>query len=109
MRGEARRSLKECSLRMNVGCESKKEGEQCEIYTRATFIMLQMSLPDTTDIFEFFFKINYKLVQQLLAIYANAHRIITLTIYSRDRWRQVDSLRQKIGTICDVALVYPLL
>jgi hypothetical protein len=49
------------------------------------------------------------LVQELLAIYTYAHRIIILTIYSRVRWRQVDSLRQKIGTIRDVALVYSLL
>ncbi len=64
---------------------------------------------DTTDIFLLFIKINYMLVQELLAIYTYAHRIIILTIYSRVRWRQVDSLRQKIGTIRDVALVYSLL
>ncbi len=64
---------------------------------------------DTTHIFLFFIKINYMLVQELLAIYTYAHRIIILTIYSRVRWRQVDSLRQKIGTIRDVALVYSLL
>ena len=60
---------------------------------------------DTTDIFLFFIKINYMLVQELLAIYSYAHRIIILTIYSRVRWRQVDSLRQKIETIRDVALL----
>ncbi len=49
------------------------------------------------------------LVQEKLAIYAYAQIIIILTIYSRERWRQVDSLRQKIGTIRDVALVYSLL
>ncbi len=64
---------------------------------------------ETTNIFLFFIKINYMLVQELLAIYAYAQIIILLTIYSRERWRQVDSLRQKIGTIRDVALVYSLL
>ncbi len=64
---------------------------------------------ETTNIVLFFIKINYMLVQGLLAIYAYAQIIIILTIYSWERWRQVDSLRQKIGTIRDVALVYSLL
>jgi hypothetical protein len=39
------------------------------------------------------------------AVYA----AIILTINSRERWCHVDSLRQRIGTICDVTLVYSLL
>ena len=86
-----------CHINAHLVISSYKTCSNCKTYS------------DTTDIFLFFIKINYMLVQELLAIYTYAHIIIILTIYSRVRWRQVDSLRQKIGTIRDVALVYSLL